>query len=145
MPLELLAAVSVAVIATVPVAAFGAAWWMLRHEAAAPAPWTAAELARMPREQTGRHRAGGERGHSEAYQPRHGLDEVPPSIREPIEAMSPVERAKELTRQLGNQLYSPWRGLADRRLRIRLQAATIARRHGLPLLLGTFRREVALP
>lgn len=98
----------------------------------------------------GAHRALGELAFEEIaeadddYQPRHGLDDTPPSIRPALELMTPTERAKELVRQLGQATWHPWRGL-PRMQRIRFVAATVARRHGVPLLLGTFRREVALP
>jgi hypothetical protein len=112
--------------------------------------WQPGGLAAFAAPQTGRHRAVGARigdqlADDHAYTPRHGWDEVPPSIGVPLALMAPAERARELTRQLGNWCYSPWRGLADRQLRIRLTAATVARRNGVPMLLGTMHRTVALP
>lgn len=77
------------------------------------------------------------------HTPRHDLDGTPPSIRAALALMTPAERAHELVRQLGQAAWSPYAGMPTR-LRVRLQAATIARRHGVPLLLGTV-RGVALP
>jgi hypothetical protein len=116
----------------------GLLWWA--STGSGESGWQPGELAALVT-QTARHRALGatpaeliadDHGHA----PRHGWDEVPPSIDVPLDRMTAVERAHELTRQLGNRLYSPWRGLADKRTRVRLSAATIARRHGIPLLLG---------
>lgn len=75
---------------------------------------------------------------------RHDLAGTPPSIMPALALMTPVERAHELVRQLGQAAWTPYAGLPAR-LRVRMQAATIARRHGLPLLLGTFERRSVLP
>jgi hypothetical protein len=42
-----------------------------------------------------------------AHVPRHDLDGAPPSIVVGLARMTPVERARELTRQLGNGGYRP--------------------------------------
>jgi hypothetical protein len=84
------------------------------------------------------HPAGG-------HVPRHGLDEVPPSIADAIAAMTPGERARELVRQCGQAGWWPWADCLDRRTRIRLRAWAIARRHGREPLLGTFQLRGELP
>ena len=76
---------------------------------------------------------------------RHRLADTPPSIRAAMVWMTPAERARELVRQCGQAGWWPWADVTDRRTRIRLRAWAIARRHGLPQLLGTFAAPGRLP
>lgn len=116
--------------------------------------WVPARLERMPishtlrevKPQPGRHRhPDDEHALSAGYEPRHGWAEVPPSIRQPLELMDPVARARELVRQIGQAAYSPYRRISDKRTRIWLMRHSIAARHGLPVLLGTMHPAGRLP
>jgi hypothetical protein len=100
----------------------------------------------------GAHRAAGPRACDliaatpAGYQPRHGFDEIPPSLVCPLTLMTPAERARELVRQLpGAELWWPWAGQTDRPTRVRLRAWAIAHRHGIRPLLGTFQLQGVLP
>jgi hypothetical protein len=131
----------------------GLLWWA--STGADDTGWQPGELALFGRGGAcpvcgGRHCAGCEAPARITANPhrhiaRHDLAGTPPSILTTLALMTPTERARELTRQLGNRLYSPWRGLADRRTRVRLSAATIARRHGIPLWLGMAGPKGVLP
>lgn len=90
------------------------------------------------------HRADGQATGGD-YAPQHGFDEVPPSIAVPLGLMTPGERARELVRQLGQRDWWPWADVADHRVRLRVRAQAIARRHGRLPLLGTFRLVGILP
>ena len=97
-------------------------------------------LAELAFEQTGDDRD---------YIPRHALDpddgaEIPPSMVPALELMTPLERARELVRQLNQARWHPWRHL-PRLDAVRYVAATVAARNGVPLLLGTFQRTAVLP
>lgn len=123
-------------------------------------PWAPGELASLadgdtaPRPAVGLHRGYGtfayeELGADQEYQPRHGLDpdegaEIPPSMVPALELMTPLERARELVRQLHQARWHPWVKL-PRLERIRYVAATVAARNGVPLLLGQLAPVGRLP
>lgn len=111
--------------------------------------WSLADTVQMPA-----HRATGwlayeEHGEDREYRPRHGLDpddgaEIPPSMVPALELMTPLERARELVRQLHQARWHPWRHL-PRLEAVRYVAATVAARNGVPLLLGQLAPVGRLP
>lgn len=112
--------------------------------------WSLVDTIQMPA-----HRALGRLAYEELgtedrdYQPRHGLDpddgaEIPPSMVPALELMTPLERARELVRQLNQARWHPWIKL-PRLERIRFVAATVAARNGVPLLLGQLAPVGRLP
>lgn len=114
--------------------------------------WSTADTVQVA--PVGAHRAVGRHAYEEIgdnpdYQPRHALHpddgaEIPPSMVPALELMTPLERARELVRQLNQAHWHPWRHL-PRLDAVRFVAATVAARNGVPLLLGSFQRTAALP
>lgn len=115
--------------------------------------WSIADTVQVA--PVGAHRALGELAFEQTaddtsdYVPRHALHpddgaEIPPSLVPALELMTPLERARELVRQLNQAHWHPWRHL-PRLDAVRFVAATVAARNGVPLLLGTFQRTAVLP
>lgn len=116
-----------AIVAALPCTALGAvivvaAVLAYRHDPgrAVTPEWTAAELRRLAAPTalvlpTGEHQVVGRRAcdqiasTSRSYVPRHDDLEIPPSVWYAAMLLSPVERAKALTAELGNWAWRPAR------------------------------------
>lgn len=112
--LLVLASLGLPVVAAAVVGSVLLVQWLLDPGRPVTPVWEAPELARLEAGPArGRHRLllsdraaeliARDRGH----QPRHDLDGTPPCIAATLALLSPVQRARELVRQLGQAAWRP--------------------------------------